>query len=188
MKHASVRIQDAQFSVAKSSGIRNYVDLNDPVMPERQAKCQSQLMTERHDQSHIAIHKSDMRELRKTGVGEGFSGNILSTMSFDRTTRRQGVRIRPTDHGRVEYRDQRTQIAGSRSREKGLHYFPLADSVSAAHRILTLHAMASTASQFLCRDRGSPDDCGNLVEWHSENVVKYKCQPLSRRQGVQDNQ
>ncbi len=183
-----VRIHYAQFSVTKSNGICNYVYLNDVVILDRQTKCQSQAIVHRDDQANVTIHKGDMRESCKTRVGECFCCDVLSAMNFDSTIRRQGVTVSPTDHGRIEHRDQRIEIAGSRSREKRLHYLPLTDSVAAAHRILTMHAMASTASQFLCRDRGSPDDSGNLIERHSKDIVKYKCQPLGRGQRIHDNQ
>src|SRR5262249_59516983 len=92
-------------------------------------------------------------------------------------TRGRGSAVGPENDVRVEYRDQRVEVAGARRGQEGIDNLSLAGEIGVGGR-RSPHPAACAAGQLSRRGRGPPDDGSDLVERQGEQVVQYETGPL----------
>ena len=86
--------------------------------------------------------------------------------------------VGPEDDVRVEDADERLEVAGARRREEGVDDATLDRQVGVRVRRALADPAARPARQLAGRGRRLPDDLGDLVERHREDVVEHERQAL----------
>ena len=79
--------------------------------------------------------------------------------------------IHPEDHVRVEYLQQRLEIAAPGGGQEGVHHTALQGDVTIWLRG-RLHPAACPAGELTDRLRGPVHDLGNVVEGYGEHIVQ----------------
>src|SRR3954452_7942047 len=144
-------VEDRQVELAEALGVGEDVHLDDPSVPDREARDRERPPVPDGDRADRTVDERRPHLDIEAREGERLAGHVGRSPDNPRGADGSGTAVGPADHVRVQHLEQPLEVALARGREKGVDHLALAVEVVVGDRLLALDATAGAARELARR-------------------------------------